>query len=122
MFKALAFLLVRTTANRFSAQIKRIRQPRYALGFAAVAAYFWLILLSPDRYDNGGNPLSFLVSSSGRTLVTAGVFLLFASSWFSGKRGTLAWSNSMPDRRPVAGLRGPAKISSPHRSRIAGGT
>jgi hypothetical protein len=95
MFNALAFLLLRTTANRFAAQIKRMKQPRYALGFAAVAIYFWFILFSPNQYDNASNPLSFLVSDNGRSLVTVGVFLLFASSWASGKRaGALAFSEA----------------------------
>jgi hypothetical protein len=86
MHGALLYLLGRTTVNRFASQIKRVRQPRYALAILAVVAYFWFFLLSPARTSGDYSPFSNLHTPTARALVTAGILLLALSPWFVSRR------------------------------------
>ena len=43
MIGAFAFLLFNTTRNRLLSQLRRLRTPRYAIGFVLGLGYFWMI-------------------------------------------------------------------------------
>jgi hypothetical protein len=93
MFAALLYLTTRTALNRLVGQVKRVRQPRYAIAIVVGVAYFWYFLIAPSSSRGEDNPFSFLTSENGQDLITVGVFLLFASSWLTGRRAdALAFS------------------------------
>ncbi|HKW48456.1 MAG TPA: putative ABC exporter domain-containing protein, partial [Gemmatimonadaceae bacterium] len=90
MFDALFYLTRVSIRNRFALQVRRVRQPRYALALILGAAYFWLILLRPSVQPSRA-PTSLW--NNFETVAALGVLLLMIGAWvFSGERMSLAFS------------------------------
>lgn len=49
VYRALAYLLWRSSINRIRQQLIRLRQPRYLIGAMVGLAYLWFFLFRPDR-------------------------------------------------------------------------
>lgn len=93
---ALRYLWVRSTWNRLRTQIKRVRNPRYAVAMLMGLLYFyWILVYNPRASnENGVNPFANLMNS-GFALPLASAFLLFAlARWwlFKGDKSALAFS------------------------------
>ncbi len=87
MFSAFFYLTARTTYNRVVRQLKRARNPRYAIAIILGVTYVWFFLFSQFGSGSGaGNPFMFITSEPGRDLVAVGVLLLFATGWVFGRR------------------------------------
>jgi ABC-2 type transport system permease protein len=79
---ALAFLLFTTTRNRLLAQLRRLRTPRYAIGFVLGLGYFWMVSLTGT-----GSPLE--------AVAPALVLVVFIGIWlFGGDMTALAFSEA----------------------------
>ena len=71
--------------NRILRQLRRARQPRYAIAMLAGIAYFWWIFFRPDRPRPMADALP--VGASGELLLTVfalGLSLMVASFWLLG--------------------------------------
>jgi hypothetical protein len=87
-----AFLyLTRTTLrNRFASQLRRLRNPRYAIALLLGVGYFWLILLRPAVQPGRASPL---VWANAETLAALGILLLLLGPWvFKNERMALAFT------------------------------
>lgn len=82
--------------NRILRQIRRARQPRYAIAMLAGLAYFWWIFFRPDRPRPMANVMPG--GTSGELLLTAfalGLALMVAGFWLLGSDKTpLAFSQA----------------------------
>jgi len=87
---ALLYLTRTSLRNRFAAQARRLRQPRYSLALVLGALYFWLVLLRPGAQP-GRAPIS--IWNNAETLAALGILFLMLGGWvFSGERMALAFS------------------------------
>ncbi len=58
---AFRFLIVRSTANKLRSQLRRLKNPRYALALLFGLGYFWLVFFNRGARHNGqGMPSSFI--------------------------------------------------------------
>ena len=89
---ALAFLIARTVRNRFVAQFKRVKTPRYAVGLLIGIGYIWLVFLRRGAVGvasgNVGNP----VGSTLSTVAGFGLTVVIIFWWLrGGVQGSLAF-------------------------------
>ena len=103
MIGAFAFLLFNTTRNRFLSQLRRLRTPRYAIGFVLGLGYFWLVFgrhlfsLGRDVALNPGRApvLPGTVGSPLETIAPLLVAIVLAGIWiFGGDMRALAFSEA----------------------------
>jgi ABC-2 type transport system permease protein len=89
MIGAFAYLILHTTRNKWTSQVKRIRNPRYAIAVLLGIGYF--VLLSFNMSRNGGgapNPVSSLASGTLSVLLPMLLLLMAAYAWVFGTDGT----------------------------------
>lgn len=85
MTNALLYLELQSRANALRGWLSRLRQPRYALGSVAIAAYLWFLTRQMAVTDAASRP-----SRSGLDALLTGefapgiFFLLIAGGWFFG--------------------------------------
>jgi hypothetical protein len=81
---AFAWLIARSARNRARAQLRRLREPRYALGFALAAGYLWLVYLRPRRSVIDAAGLPPLVNEGIVLAFSLLLFVLAAWWWIVG--------------------------------------
>jgi ABC-2 type transport system permease protein len=87
---ALLFLTRSTIHNRIAFQLRRLRQPRYALALILGGAYFWLVLLRPSAQPSRA-PIT--IWNNAETVTALGILLLMLGGWvFKGERMALAFT------------------------------
>jgi ABC-2 type transport system permease protein len=87
-----AYLIVRSARNRLLSQLRRVRNPRYALAVALGLAYFWFVLLRSRMRAGAPAPAP---GEALRILVPLGVLLLTAWTWiFGADRTALAFTEA----------------------------
>lgn len=89
MTGAFAYLILRTTRNKWVSQIKRIRNPRYAIAVLLGLGYFGMMSFNMSR--NGGAPSrAFPMVASGAFALLLSVLLLVlaAYAWMFGTDGS----------------------------------
>jgi ABC-2 type transport system permease protein len=93
---ALAFLISTSTRNRFRSQIRRIRNPRYALALVVGVAYFWFFLIRPSaRGPRGAGGPGILLGPSSEAIMPLLVLLFVSGTWlFGSDRSALAFSQA----------------------------
>lgn len=90
MIGALLYLTRSTVRNRLAFQLRRLRQPRYALALILGGAYFWLVLLRPGAQP-GRAPIT--IWNNAETVTALGILLLMLGGWvFKGERMALAFT------------------------------
>lgn len=91
---ALAYLIGRSTRNRLRSQIKRVRNPRYAIAFIVGLLYFGLVIFG--RSIRTGTPRPSVISGPGG-MVLAPLFIIVTvfSSWLlSADASALAFTQA----------------------------
>jgi ABC-2 type transport system permease protein len=92
---AFAYLIANTTRNRLQSQLKRLRTPRYAIGFALGLLYFWGVF---GRHFVNAPRTPVAVAGAGSPLEALAPFLLavvMAGIWiFGGDMSALAFSEA----------------------------
>ncbi len=89
MVVASLYILVRSTRNRIAVRLRRLREPRYAVGAVLGAAYLYFALVRPRRSARrrGDRPIpgeaAALVGRFGASLGGAAVLLMAALAWIS---------------------------------------
>jgi ABC-2 type transport system permease protein len=87
-----AYLIVRSARNRLLSQLRRVRNPRYALALALGLAYFWFVLLRSRMRADAPTPAP---GEALRILMPLGVLLLTAWTWiFGADRTALAFTEA----------------------------
>jgi ABC-2 type transport system permease protein len=99
MIGAFAYLIFNSTRNRLIAQAKRLRTPRYAIGFVLGVLYFWGFLgRNLLRAPKGAfpSPVSALGGTSPfETLAPIFIAVVIAGIWiFGGDMSALAFSEA----------------------------
>ena len=90
MIGAFLYLTRTTLRNRFASQLKRLRNPRYAIALLLGVGYFWLILLRPAVQPGRASALAW---SNAETLAALGILLLLLGPWvFKNERMALAFT------------------------------
>ena len=90
MIDAFVYLTRTTLRNRFASQLRRLRNPRYAIALLLGVGYFWLILLRPAVQPGRASPL---VWANAETLAALGILLLLLGPWvFKNERLALAFT------------------------------
>jgi hypothetical protein len=95
---AFAYLLLNTWRNRLLSQLRRLRTPRYAIGFVLGLAYLWLLLgrhatTLPGRLHAA--PAGVPASSPLEAIAPAFIALIVAGIWiFGGDMSALAFSEA----------------------------
>ncbi len=98
MTGALAFLVFTAARNWLLAQLRRLRTPRYAIGFALAVGYFWMVfgrhvLARPGR-PTGLPPLT-ATGSPLEAVAPALVLIVLVGIWlFGGDMTALAFSEA----------------------------
>ena len=92
---AFAFLLFNSTRNRIVAQIRRLRTPRYAIGFVLGLGYFWMVFgrhAFSARARAGAPPG---IMGPFETIAPLFVLTILAGIWlFGGDMSALAFSEA----------------------------
>ncbi|MEX2611846.1 MAG: putative ABC exporter domain-containing protein [Gemmatimonadota bacterium] len=85
------YLVLRATRNKFARQLRRLRNPRYALALLVGLAYFYWIFATNGGAGEG--PMAATEAGPGlELLATLAVAGMAAWAWFSGSRaGALAF-------------------------------
>ena len=99
MIRAFAYLIYNSTRNRLISQVRRLRTPRYAIGFALGLLYFWGFLGRNLFRARGGafpSPVSALVGTSPfETIAPIFIATVIAGMWiFGGDMSALAFSEA----------------------------
>lgn len=93
---ALRYLWVRSTINRLRTQVKRVRNPRYAVAMLVGAVYFYWILIHNPRASSeaGVNPFTDALQLNVALPLASTLLLFMASRWwlFKGDRAALAFT------------------------------
>ena len=90
MTGALAYLFWTTSRNRLLTQLRRVRNPRYAVAFAVGALYFWWLLIRPAALPVRGARVLFGTTSAA--LAPLLLVVLLSGVWlFGGDRTALAF-------------------------------
>lgn len=93
---ALRYLWVHSTWNRLRTQIKRVRNPRYAIAMAMGLLYFyWILVYNPRASsENGVNPFANLMNSGFALPLASGLLFFALARWwlFKGDKSALAFS------------------------------
>src|SRR5438045_376059 len=106
MVGASLYILVRSTRNRIMVRLRRLREPRYALGAVFGAAYLYFVAFGPGRRagrrGGRGRPTppgpAALIASYGASFGGAAVLLMAALAWiFPGKSSLLAFTDAETD-------------------------
>lgn len=96
MSGALGYLTWISVRNRWRVQLRRLRQPRYALALVIGIAYIWTFLLRPQPHSRGAAEV--LLGADARALAELGVLLLVAGAWlFAGGKLALAFAPAEVD-------------------------
>lgn len=96
MSGALGYLTWISLRNRWRAQLRRLRQPRYLVALVLGVAYIWAFLLRPQPTASGA--ASPLLGADARSLAELGVLMLVAGAWlFAGGRLALAFAPAEVD-------------------------
>ena len=90
---AFAFLIFTTTRNRVASQLRRLKQPRYAIGLVLGLLYFYSLFFRRALTRNtGANPL---LGVTVETIAPLFVVLLVSGIWlFGGDRSALAFTEA----------------------------
>lgn len=81
MIGAFLWLTWRSFRNRAAGQLRRVRQPRYAIAMLAGLTYFWFIFFRPGR----PRPMTeAMVGDSLAVVFSLGLALMVASFWLFG--------------------------------------
>ena len=89
---ALAFLIFRTVRNRFVAQFKRVKTPRYAVALVFGIGYIWLVVLRPGAVGAASGTVVNTVSTTLGTVVGFGLTVVIIFWWLrGGVQGSLAF-------------------------------
>jgi hypothetical protein len=89
MIRAFAYLIVHTTRNKWLSQLKRIRNPRYAIAVLLGIGYF--VMLSFNMSRNGAaapNPISTVTTSAFAVLLPMLLLVMAAYAWVFGTDGS----------------------------------
>lgn len=85
MIGAFLWLTWRGFRNRARSQLRRVREPRYAIAMLAGLAYFWFIFFRPDR----PRPMAGVIVGDTLTAVfSLGLALMVAGFWLLGSDRT----------------------------------
>lgn len=100
------YILVRSSRNRIAVRLRRLREPRYALGAAIGAAYLYFVAFGPRRAGvrRGGRsrPVpagpAALLGRFGASLGGAAILLMAALAWiFPGASSLLSFTEAETD-------------------------
>ena len=93
MIGAFAYLIVTTSRNRLVSQVKRLRNPRYAIAILLGLGYFWFAFFNPGtRGSRAGSPFDADVLDA---LTPVFIFLYVAYTWiFGADKYALAFSQA----------------------------
>ncbi len=88
MIRAFAYLIVQSTRNKWLSQVKRVRNPRYAIALLLGVGYF--VMLSFNMSRNGAPPsaVSSLASSTLAVLLPFVLLVMAAYAWLFGTDGS----------------------------------
>ncbi|MEP6836162.1 MAG: putative ABC exporter domain-containing protein [Gemmatimonas sp.] len=91
---ALRYLWVRSTSNRLRTQLKRVRNPRYAIAMLVGLLYFYWILIYNPRANSDANPFANLMSSTFALPLASALLLFLVARWwlFKSDKSALAFS------------------------------
>ena len=93
MTAAFAYLIFNTTRNRVLSQVRRLKQPRYAIGLVLGLLYFYSLFFR--RRALGGIGRSPFLGDTAETLAPIFVLMLAGGIWiFGGDRSALAFSEA----------------------------
>jgi ABC-2 type transport system permease protein len=88
-----SYLIFNTTRNRLRSLARRLRSPRYAIGFLLGVGYFWLVF-GRQFTSRGGLPAIGALDAIG-TGMSAMLFVIFCGIWiFGGDSTALAFSEA----------------------------
>lgn len=94
VLRAFIYLTATSARNRFRQQLRRLRQPRYALASLLAIAYLGLFLL-PGWRHSGSAPAELFLGRDTLPIASLGGLLLVAYWWVLGKNtGALAFSEA----------------------------
>jgi hypothetical protein len=86
------YLTLTSWRNRLSAQLRRLRSPRYALGLALGVGYIWYFLIGQPAFRDRRGPNIF-DSATFELITSFGVLLVFMRWWlFGNDRSALAFT------------------------------
>ncbi|MDB4917320.1 MAG: hypothetical protein JWM95_4964 [Gemmatimonadetes bacterium] len=85
MTRAFAYLILVSMRNRFVSQVKRIRNPRYALALLLGLGYFWMMFFNRGMRAPGGRQgLNLFAGMGASTVLPLILLLLTAYAWITG--------------------------------------
>lgn len=94
--RALQYLWVRSAANRLRTQLRRVRNPRYAIAMAVGLLYvYWILVYNPRAsMESGINPFADLLNSTFVLPLASALLLFNTARWwlFKADRSALAFS------------------------------
>lgn len=82
MIRAFAYLLLTSGRNRLTGQLRRIRNPRYAIAFVVGALYFWTLFLR--RGVTGSAQRSVFLGPTSEALSPLLIVISLAGVWLFG--------------------------------------
>ena len=89
MIGAFAYLIVHSTRNKWLSQIKRVRNPRYAIAVLLGIGYFGFLSFNMARGPGASsNPNSALASTALSVLLPVLLLIMAAYAWLFGTDGT----------------------------------
>lgn len=92
---ALRYLWVQSARNRLASQLKRVRNPRYAIAMLLGIAYmYWALIYRNAEIATNGGPFGPLVTSEFIVPIAAALLLITTARWWlmGADRGALAFS------------------------------
>ena len=93
MTAALAYLIVRSTRNKFVTQIARVRNPRYAVAVLLGLGYFWMVFFNSS--GSGSRGTSPVVSETFGVMLPIILLVVAAYTWiFGADRSALAFTQA----------------------------
>src|SRR5712671_1483740 len=105
MVGASLYILIRSTRNRIAVRLRRLREPRYAVGVVFGAAYLYFVVFGRRAAGGRGRrnrPLpagpAALVGQFGSSLAGAAVLVMAALAWiFPGSSSLLSFTEAETD-------------------------
>jgi hypothetical protein len=87
------YLALTSGRNRLRAQLRRLRQPRYALGLVLGVGYIWFFLIHQSGFRTQRPGGGIFAAEGVELLASFGVFILFMRWWlFGNERWALAFT------------------------------
>ncbi|MES2176609.1 MAG: putative ABC exporter domain-containing protein [Gemmatimonadota bacterium] len=83
MIAAFAYLIATSTRNKVLSQIKRVKNPRYAIALLLGLGYFWMVFFNQTRSQRAGAPNPFASDLFGQ-LVPLLLFVVISYFWIVG--------------------------------------